>query len=249
MQDDRPWSPPGPPDRPRSRLWLWTCLMAAVAGLVLALLRAFPEAMCTPQDWFSLAWGIGLLVLLSAGVFRARSALWSDHLRHVALWAGIVALLALGVTYRGELAGVGRRLQVAFSGGDPVAMGEHEIAVPQSQGGSFIVVAKVNGQRVRFIVDTGATGVVLSPDDARRIGVDMAGLRYTEVAETANGIGYGAPLTADRLEVGPIAMSDFKMSVNQAPMSASLLGMSFLRRLESFRVEDHKLVLRWRDGG
>jgi aspartyl protease family protein len=102
---------------------------------------------------------------------------------------------------------------------------------------------------VRFIVDTGATGVVLSPDDARRIGVDMAGLRYTEVAETANGIGYGAPLTADRLEVGPIAMSDFKMSVNQAPMSASLLGMSFLRRLESFRVEDHKLVLRWRDGG
>jgi aspartyl protease family protein len=121
--------------------------------------------------------------------------------------------------------------------------------VPQGEDGSYGVVARVNGQRVRFVIDTGATDTVLSPDDARRIGVDTGDLRYVVEAETANGVGYGAPYVAKRFEVGPIALADFKLTVNQAPMSVSLLGMSFLGRLESFHFEDHKLILRWREGG
>src|SRR5206468_129815 len=82
-----------------------------------------------------------------------------------------------------------------------------------------VLIGKVNGQRVRFIVDTGATDVVLSPDDARRLGLDVGKLAYIHGAETANGVGYGAEYVADSLEVGPIAMTGVKMTVNQAPMS------------------------------
>jgi aspartyl protease family protein len=122
------------------------------------------------------------------------------------------------------------------------------MVIPQSGDGAFVVVGRVNGQRVRFVVDTGATDTVLSPDDARRIGVDVDALRYEDPAETANGLGYSAAFTADRLEVGAIRLEKFRLAVNRTPLSASLLGMSFLRRLESFRVEKGALVLRWREG-
>jgi aspartyl protease family protein len=76
----------------------------------------------------------------------------------------------------------------------------------------------------------------------------MAALDFGLSAETANGVGYGAPIRAT-LEVGPIDLADFPMTVNQAPMRRSLLGMSFLNRLQSFEVRGDTLILRWRDGG
>ncbi|CAN7604890.1 TIGR02281 family clan AA aspartic protease [Phenylobacterium sp. LjRoot225] len=252
--DNGPWArppaapaPPAPRVRPRILLWLAFC--AALAAIILALARAFPEAVRTPADWAEVARAAGILVLVAAGMFRAGRVLRPQHLKYAAAWAGIIAVLALGFAYRRELSDVGQHLQLAFSAGDPVVTAERELVVPQGEDGGYILVGRVNGQRVRFVVDTGATDTVLSPDDARRIGVDMASLRYVMEAETANGMGSAAPYVAQRLEVGPMALSDFQLTVNRAPMSASLLGMSFLSRLESFHIEDHKLVLRWREAG
>jgi aspartyl protease family protein len=247
-QDNGPWArqapPPAAPRRPSWPLWLGLC--AALAGLVLALHHAFPEAVRSSDDWAAVARASAFVILVSAGLFRAGRGFRPQHLRYAAAWAGIIAVLALGVAYRGELAGVGPHLKLAFSTGDPVVTGDHELVVPQDVDGGYALVAKVNGQRVRFVVDTGATDTVLSPDDARRIGVDLASLRYVEEAETANGAGYGAPYVAERFEVGPMAFANFKLTVNRAPLSTSLLGMSFLRQLESFQVKDGKLILRWR---
>lgn len=155
-------------------------------------------------------------------------------------------MLAVGYVYRAELAEAPQRLRLAFSAGAPVATGEHEIAIPKSEGGGYVVEGRVNGASVRFLIDTGATDTVLSPDDARRAGVDLDRLGFGLPAETANGVGYGAPFRGT-LEVGPIRFDDFPMTINQAPMRRSLLGMSFLSRLESFEVRGDRLVLRWRD--
>lgn len=251
--DNGPWARPPPPQpapaRPRPRLLLWLGLCAALAGVVLALAHAFPEAVRTGDDWARVARAAGVAALVCAGVLRGGRVLGPQHLKYAAIWAGVIAVLALGFAYRGELAGVGQHLRLAFSDGDPVATAPHELVVPQGQDGAYSLVAQVNGQRVRFVIDTGASDTVLSPDDARRIGVDMDHLRYVVESETANGVGYGAPYVAERFEVGPIALTDFKLTVNQAPMSVSLLGMSFLGRLESFHFEDRKLVLRWRGDG
>jgi aspartyl protease family protein len=242
-QDEGPWN-----GGPRAGLGLWLCFALALAGLVWALTRAFPESVTTRDDWFSVAYMSGFALLLTAGAFRARRRLRAQHLRYAVIWIGIVALLAIGFTYQDELADAGRRLRVAASGGDPVALGDRQVVVPQGPDGHYWLVARVNGQRVRFMVDTGATETVLSPEDARRIGLPMEGLRYDREAQTANGIGYGAALVVDRFEVGPIALSDFPMVVNQAPMGTSLLGMSFLRRLASFHFEGRQLILKPRDG-
>ena len=60
-----------------------------------------------------------------------------------------------------------------------------------------------------------------------------------------NGIGYGAPIRLDTIEVGPIRLTDVAASVNQAPMDRSLLGMTFLRRLSAYEVRGDSLTL-WR---
>lgn len=245
-----PWGsqasdPPPPPAGPRRRLGLWLVLLAALVGVTVALARAFPEALRTGQDWANLSYALVLVVVVSAWLARTRRAALGQHLRHAAIWAAIVAVLALVAAYREELAGVPQHLRLAFSAGDPVATGEHELVIPQDEVGAFVVVGRVNGQRVVFMVDTGASDTVLTPADARRLGVDVDNLKFADSAETANGVGHGSPYVADSLEVGPIRLDDFRMSINQAPMSASLLGMSFLRRLDSFEVRGRKLILRW----
>jgi len=238
-QEQGPWN-----DRPRAGLTLWLCFCAALAGLVFALARAFPEAVADRHDWFSVAYTTGFAVVLAAGAFRAGRRLRPLHLRYATIWIGIVALLAIGYTYQDDLKEAGRHLRVAASGGDPVALADREIVAPRGPDGHFWVVCRVNGQRVRFIVDTGASDTVLSPEDATRIGIPVGSLTFDREAMTANGLGYGAVFSADRFEVGPIAFSNFPIVVNRAPMGASLLGMTFLKRLESFHFEGDRLILR-----
>jgi aspartyl protease family protein len=105
------------------------------------------------------------------------------------------------------------------------------------------VTARVNGTYVTFLVDTGATDVVLSPLDAQRIGFDPKDLRFTQRAETANGVVRAAPVTLDEVALGSIVVDHLPASVNEASMSQSLLGMRFLNQLRSWRVEGQTLIL------
>ncbi len=249
-----PWEPRPPPEPPpppppdRGRLWLWLALMAALAVLVFALSRAFPWAVRTGESRADLAYNLGFLALVAASLFLGgRAGLVRQHLRHAAIWAAIFAVAILAAAYREELTGLPKRLSLAFGSHEPVVTAERELVIPQADNGAFMVIATVNGRRIRFLVDTGASDTVLSPADARSLGVDPAGLDYRYEAETANGVGRSALFVADRLEVGPIRLDGFPMAVNQAPLTHSLLGMSFLRRLDSFEVRDERLILRWHD--
>lgn len=242
--------PPVPPRRvPRHRLAIWLALMAALAAGLWLLAQAFPGQVSSAQDKGWVLQTVLLFGLISAGLLNARQTRWSEKARHAAIWLGIVAVLVLGLTYRDELAGVGERVRGEFSSSYPVASGAHELVVTQADGGGFYVMGKVNGQLVRFLVDTGASDTVLSPADAQRIGVDVAGLRFDHMAETANGAGFGAPFVADSIEVGPIRVDGLSMVVNKAPMTSSLLGMTFLSRLEAFQVRGRRLYLTWRPPG
>ncbi len=220
-------------------------LFAALIGLVAALKAAFPEALRTPQEWTSVVYLFGFLLVVSAGALGLRGAV-KERLRHAAIWVGVVAVLMVGYAYREEFAGLSQHLQLALGMGNPVVTGDHELVIPQDDQGAFVVVGAVNGQRVRFMVDTGSSETVLNQDDARRLGVEMDKLDYKFEAETANGAGYGAAYRAQRLEVGPIGFDNFAMVVNKAPMSSSLLGLSFLNRLSSFEIRGRKLILKWR---
>jgi aspartyl protease family protein len=152
----------------------------------------------------------------------------------------------LGLTYRDEIVQIALRLRSTIIPAYAVTTAPHTIAVTETDGGSFYVMGAVNGVSVRFLVDTGSSEIVLSPADAKRLGVDVARLAFSDVAETANGQGRGAPFTAASLAVGPIRLSNVAMSINRTDMSSSLLGMSFFKRLDSFEMKDRQLIMKWR---
>lgn len=212
--------------------------------MVFLLDRAFPGARNSVTS-VDIVYTLGLLALLSSGLLFARQTDWRRLGRYAGLWLIVAAVLVLGYAYQEPLKNVALHLRSQLVPGYAVATGERELTISESDGGSYLVFGTVNDAQIRFLVDTGASDIVLSPSDARRAGIDTGALRYVRPFATANGIGYGATVTVDRLTVGAITFSNVPVSVQQAEMGVSLLGMDFLRRLKSYSVEDRKLVLRW----
>lgn len=101
-----------------------------------------------------------------------------------------------------------------------------------AEDGHFYADILVNGQPVTFLLDTGASEIVLSPADARKVGFDPAELTFSGQASTANGTVTSAPVKLDSLALGPYEDRNLNASVNGAEMDNSLLGMSYLRRYQ-----------------
>ena len=114
---------------------------------------------------------------------------------------------------------------------------------PQARDGHYYLTARVNGQQVLFVVDTGATDIVMSRQDAERVGIDPDGLVYSGRAGTANGIVGTAQTTVGELSVGGITDRNITVWVNEGEMNTSLLGMAYLRRFERIEIADNMLVL------
>lgn len=117
------------------------------------------------------------------------------------------------------------------------------IEVPRGPSGHFNLVVEVNGVPVEFLVDTGATDVVLTMQDAERVGLDPANLAFIGRARTANGSVSTASATVDSLSLGALTFERARVSVNGGEMDQSLLGMSFLSRVGRLEIADNKLIL------
>ena len=236
-----PW---GTGSRRKSRWVWWLVLVLGTGALVGFLVWRFPDAIYAQQDRVRLVYLVALLVLVSSSILAGRRLRLRGVAKAAALWALIVAVVALGITYRLELGAVGQRVLGELLPHRGTVLGADEVRFPAGADGHFRIEALVDGTRVRFLVDTGASAIVLSPADARRIGFDPDQLRFTGFAETANGTVRTAPVRLGVIEIGPIRFDDLPASVNQAAMRGSLLGMSFLQRLRSFEVRDGTLILR-----
>lgn len=111
--------------------------------------------------------------------------------------------------------------------------------------GHYLIDAAINGATVRFMLDTGASIVALSPKDAEAAGLDPRRLSYSQQAHTANGIARFAPVRIRELRIGQASFRDVDAAVMEKPMTTSLLGMTLLRRLDAYEIRDGKLTLWW----
>jgi aspartyl protease family protein len=117
------------------------------------------------------------------------------------------------------------------------------VIVPMSRDGHYHLTLDLNGTPVRFIVDTGATEMVLSLQDAQRIGIDAGDLRFIGQARTANGAVATAPVWLDEVRLGGIVDRDVPARVSGGEMPGSLLGMGYLHRFSTLQIADGKLTL------
>ncbi|WP_166416421.1 retropepsin-like aspartic protease family protein [Cochlodiniinecator piscidefendens] len=117
------------------------------------------------------------------------------------------------------------------------------VEIPRSRDGHYNLVLVINNQAVEFTVDTGATHMVLSAQDAEAIGIDPNSLSYFGQAQTANGIVGTARVNLETVELGPIIDRNVSAQVNGGEMSGSLLGMSYLNRFNRIEINNGVLTL------
>ena len=116
-------------------------------------------------------------------------------------------------------------------------------AIPKATDGHFWAEARVNQTVVRFLVDTGASVVALTPEDARRLGVDPSHLIYDRDVTTAMGKTKAASVMIDSMGIGQSRMQNVEALVIRDGLSTSLLGMSYLGRLRRFEATPSSLIL------
>lgn len=179
---------------------------------------------------------LGLLAAAIGGsAIVAGRQQWGKMAQQAAIWAlifvGMIAAYGLWEDVRNDVAP------------QQSLVDSSTIAVPRSPDGHFRLTLEIDGTDVPFIVDTGATQVVLSRRDAERIGFDLASLTFSSSALTANGEVRTAPVTLGRVSLEGI--TDFRISavVNGGEMNTSLLGMSYLRFFERIEIAGNQLVL------
>lgn len=219
--------------------------VALTAALVFYLIDLYPGALADRDAQVSLAVKLTVLIFAVAALIAAsRTQRLGSVLRGLLAWLGIGLVLVIGYSYWEEIAPVVRRVGGNLLPAEPRTIAPGTVALRADSSRQFRVVAEVNGQRVRFLVDTGASDVALTREDARRIGIDPDRLTYNLPYRTANGISYGAAIRLDRIKVGDITVDDVPGSVAGGELGQSLLGMTFLRRLAGFELRGDELILR-----
>lgn len=165
------------------------------------------------------------------------------------IWAaGTFVAIAAGATLAGDrLARLPSREQPAARAEGPRVMGleGRTVSVPGDRRGHFMVDTAVDGRRLTMLVDTGASIVALTSEDAARAGIRPYPREYNRRVSTANGEVAVAPVRIREMRVGEITVRDVDAVVMPpGRLGTSLLGMSFLRQLRSFGIADGRLTLR-----
>jgi len=172
-------------------------------------------------------------------------------IRQALIWGGFAVLAYAVVGYRlfapsdiataaGPAAPVSSRETVSTSR----AAVPNALTFRANREGHVELDAAVNGAPVHFLVDTGATMVVLSMRDAAAAGISRSSLDFSVRTQTANGIGRAAPVTLRELRVGQFSAIDVPAAVVEN-LRISLLGQAFLKRLDSYEMRDGALTLYW----
>ena len=171
-------------------------------------------------------------------------------LRQVAVWGGLSLAIYLAIGSASQwlpsLPGPAapRAVSAPAVSSRGVSAGGNTLVYRANSQGHVLLDASVNGASVRFMVDTGATAVALSAPDAVAAGIAPYQLAFDRRVETANGTVRVAPVRLREVRLGQLALDDVQAVVIEN-LQTSLLGQSFLNRLQSYEMRDGVLTITW----
>ena len=167
--------------------------------------------------------------------------------KYIGVWILIIGSLLLVYTYKNDIKKILNNVYINIIPGaiiEEVKNGKNTVSVIANQSGHFFIDSIVNGIKVRFLIDAGATDVALTRDDAKKLGVNLDKISYTKKMVTANGTIWCAPIKLDYIKIGRIIVYNVTASVGKGDkLNTGLLGMSFLNRLKSYQVHDNSLTM------
>ena len=220
-------------------------LLAVIGALVIIVVyHGGAMAGLDEHQQLSLLYRVGLLILVSGALVRMFRDRFGEAIRMALMWAVVALVLAVGYTYRFEIVDAGNRVLAELVPGRAAGRGR-TVELARTGAGDFQIATLVNGARVPMVLDTGASSVVLTRDAAIAAGLPVEMIKYNVNIETANGRAYAAAATIDRIAVGGIVERAVPALIAQpGTLKTSLLGMSFLSRLQGWEMRGDKVVMR-----
>ena len=183
-----------------------------------------------------------LLLILVIAVLLARRAPVFRTLLSVATWGAIIALVLVVTGQSARFDPYLARLAAMLKLDGQEVVGK-EVRIRMSPDGHFWARARIGGVERRMLIDSGATVTALSADSAAEMGLRVNAAMFPIVLNTANGRVAAQTATVRELRLGDITARDLAVVVSPAFGDTDVLGMNFLSRLKSWRVEDGTLVL------
>lgn len=188
-------------------------------------------------DTFARVTYLLLIAVAVGGALIAQSrGNWSKLVQQASIW---------GLIFVGVVAGYGLWSDIGpqLLPRQEVISNSGQIVLPRGPGGHYYATLRIDGTPIQFVVDTGATGVVLTKSDAARLGLEPDKLSYIGVADTANGVVRTAHVTLREVSLGGLTVPRMGASVNNGKLDMSLLGMTFLRRFSKVEIAGNKMIL------
>lgn len=219
--------------------------IAIVAGVGVALYGFAPEALAQEHNQMSFVFYLCWLALVGGAVMAMFREGWRESARNAAIWILIALALVAGYSVRYDLERFAEGTIASLLPGVVVTGADGAASLRRSDDGHFYLRAEADGATVRFMVDTGASMVALTTSDAERMGINVDSLDFNLPVQTANGATMAAATRIREMRAGGITMQDVAAAVMaDTSLGTSLLGMSFLGRLDAFSFEGDTLILR-----
>ncbi|GAB5489470.1 MAG: hypothetical protein Pars2KO_30400 [Parasphingorhabdus sp.] len=196
----------------------------------------------TEDQNLNLIWAAGALVLVASALFSRRIG-FGEIVRTALAWVAIFALFIVGFSYKDQILGVWNHVSSEVTGQNDQQIAGTSLRIRQSPDGHFWVNAIVNNRPVRFLIDSGATTTAMNLTTATQTDVDVSKLGFPVILSTANGEVEAQRGSIQNLQLGSMNIKDLPIVVADAFGDSNVIGMNFLSKLDSWRVEGNEMIL------
>ncbi len=184
-----------------------------------------------------------ILVFLILGVIFRSEISFFQIIKYLFIWCALAFIIIGFYSYRYEFSDFKNRIIGEINPSKAQQNSQGQIIINMSENGHFYINVKINQKTIRFMIDTGASDMIINSSDAIKIGIDINKLNFNKTYQTANGKTFGASVILEEIEIANTKFIDIPASINNSDMGVSLLGMSFLKRCEKYEFYQDKLVL------
>ena len=182
-------------------------LAALFAAGLLVLFLLNPSVAESEAGIMRIVYAVALLLIIGPVIFADRL---SGNLRNLTIWTGIIGVVALGYAVWQQRSFVPERIRAELNPRRSVSSSPSEASIVANDGGDFVVETFVDDTSVMFVVDTGASDIILSLADAKRVGLDPDSFSYSRAYTTANGTAFDTPVRLGNITIGPIVLEDVR---------------------------------------
>jgi len=189
---------------------------------------------------------IYLIILISVmiiGISSRREMTLKKIIKYSLIWLGVAFIFVALYAYRFEFGDFKNRISGEINPTSAQLNQQGQLVINISDDSHFYVKLLINKVPILFMIDTGASDIMLSISDAKKIGINTNNLIFNRPYQTANGRSFGASIKLKEVEISGIKFKDIYASVNEGDMGVALLGMSFLRRFSKYEFFQDRLVL------